>query len=453
MRAVLIASTVALFGAVALAQPRQVVTPPKAVYWVSADTASGMGAMASMTRAQMMTGNIPKQARTLKLELGSTLAPTSGGPNAAHDIPPALQMGRALDLRSPARAQPASPRDPSAPPDPMEVKGRLLLFWGCGERAGPGQPLIVSFAGLQRGQMPAGLNGATLNLPPERGPTSATSRTFGEWPYGDSPRQGANAVPANGSLVGPHFIHGNYTPDIRFTLAADRDFLAPVELTQTKAASGSVAMSWRTIPNATGYFASVIGGRQDQGGAGGDMVMWSSSARKLFGGATGAYIAPADVARLIGERVLMAPTVTSCTVPIEVAQAAPQGFLMFSAYGPEANFVHPPRPADARTPWNQEWVAKVRFKSGMMAMLGQNGTGIGAMAGMGGMTPEQAAEMQRQQCEMRRQQQGAMAGGVGSAIGAATGIPGAGMIGGAMGKAFGKAKQKDQPDDPNCPPS
>jgi len=89
----------------------------------------------------------------------------------------------------------------------------------------------------------------------------------------------------------------------------------------------------------------------------------------------------------------MAPSVTTCTVPLEVSQAAPQGFLMFSAYGPEANFVHPPRPADARTPWNQEWVAKVRFKSGMMGALGQNGTGIGAMAGMAWRTSRGMADL------------------------------------------------------------
>ena len=441
----------ALAGAVAIAQPQQVVTPPKAVYWVSADTTGGLGAMAGVSMSQMMSGNIPTQAKTLKLELGSTLTPTSGAPNAAHDIPPALQMGRALDLRTPTRAAPVSTeREPGQDPSRQEIKGRLILFWGCGEHAGPGQPLIVDFAGLQRGQMPAGLTGASVNIAPERGPSVETSRTFGEWPNSEShARRGANAVPANGSLVGDHFIHGNYSPDIRFSLGADRDFLAGVRMTQTKAASGSVAMSWAVIPNATGYFASIFGGMQGQNGAGGDMVIWTSSARKLFGGPINSYVSPAEAGRLVGERVFLAPSATTCTVPQEVTHAAPQGaMLMFSAFGPEANFVYPPRPADVRTPWNQEWVAKVRFKSGMMAMLGQNGTGVGAM--MGG-TPEQQAEQQRALCEQRRQQQGAMSGGVGGAIGSATGIPGAGMLGGALGHAFGKGKQKDQPADPNCP--
>lgn len=453
MRSMLIAAGVASVAvAVALAQPTtpvQLVTPPKAVYWVSADTISGMMAMGYASRTDMMSGRIPQSVRTLKLDLGSTLAPTSGAPNAAHDIPPTLQMGRALDLKSPQRQKGAAPRGPGSPPDYEEIRGRLLLFWGCGERAGSGQPLVVDFANVARGQIPAGLAGSSVNINIPRGPSPDTSRTFGEWPNSD--QQSARSVPANGSLVGAHFVHGNYTPDIRFSLGADRDFMAPVQLTQTANASGSVGMTWTSIPNATGYFATVIGGMMQQQG-GGDVVIWTSSAKKMFGAPLGDWIPPGEVSRLVGERVFMAPATTSCVVPAEVKTAAPQGMMMFSAFGPEANFVHPPRPADVRTPWNQEWVAKVRFKSGMMGMLGQNGTGIGAMAGMAGMTHEQAAEMQRQQCEARRQQQGAMGQAVGSGIGAATGIPGAGMVGGMMGKAFGKSKQKDQPPDPNCPP-
>ena len=445
------ALTAAFVGAVAIAQPQQVVTPPKAVYWISADTTAGLAAMGMASMAQMRSGAPPSQVRTLKLELGSTLAPSPSAPNAAHDIPPALNMGRALDLRTPTRGQTTpTPRDPTVP-DTQNINGRLLLFWGCGERAGPGQPLIVDFASVQQGQMPAGLSGATLNLQPERGPSPDRSRTFGEWPNPDvNPmRRNDTAVPANGSLVGAHFIHGNYTPDIRFSLGADRDFMAGVQMTQTTAPSGSVALSWAAIPHATGYFASVIGGMQGQGGAGSDMVMWSSSARKIFGGPLNVYLSPADATRLVGERVVMAPSTTTCTVPLEVTRAAPQAaMLMFSAFGPESNFVHPARPADARTPWNQEWVAKVRFKSGSMSMLGVNGTN---MAGMPGLTPEQQAEMQRMQCEQARAQQGAVSGGIGSAIGSATGIPGAGVVGGAMGRAFGRSKQKDQPADPNCP--
>ena len=435
----------ALAGVAAIAQPQQVVTAPKAVYWVSADTQAGLMAMGMASMGQRMSATPPTQVRTLKLELGSTLAPTTGAAGAAHDIPAGLQMGRALDLRTPTRGQVPVERDP-ATPDTTNIKGRLLLFWGCGEHAGPGQPLVVDFAGLRQGQMPAGLTGTGMNLQLERGPSVDRSRTFGEWPNSDANpmRRGSTAVPANGSLVGDHFIHGNYSPDIHFALGADRDFMAGVQMTQTKAPGGAVALRWAAVPNATGYFASVMGGMQGPGDAGGDMVMWSSSARKMFGGPANGYLSPGDAARLVGEHVVLAPATTTCTVPAEVSAAAPQAAMMvFNAFGPESNFAYPPRPADVRTPWNQEWVAKVRFKSGLMTMLGMNGMN---MAAMGGATPEQQAEMQRAQCEQARAQRG----GMGGAIGSATGIPGAGMVGGAMGRAFGH-KQKEQPADPNCP--
>jgi hypothetical protein len=42
------------------------------------------------------------------------------------------------------------------------------------------------------------------------------------------------------------------------------------------------------------------------------------------------------------------------------------------AYGSELNLVHPPRPADPKKPWEQEWATKVRVKSVATAMLGMN---------------------------------------------------------------------------------
>lgn len=48
------------------------------------------------------------------------------------------------------------------------------------------------------------------------------------------------------------------------------------------------------------------------------------------------------------------------------------------AYGPERNFAFPPRPANARAGWQPEWIARARFRSMTMAMLGIN------MAAMGG---------------------------------------------------------------------
>jgi hypothetical protein len=61
------------------------------------------------------------------------------------------------------------------------------------------------------------------------------------------------------------------------------------------------------------------------------------------------------------------------------------------AYGPEANFAYPPRPADPKVAWKPEWIARVRFRSNTMWML--NGPDMGSMMS-GADDEEQEAEAQ-----------------------------------------------------------
>jgi hypothetical protein len=63
---------------------------------------------------------------------------------------------------TPEAAQPV--RDeapPGPPPQHQQPKGRILIFWGCGEHACPGQPYTIDFADMgansQAGQQYAGL--------------------------------------------------------------------------------------------------------------------------------------------------------------------------------------------------------------------------------------------------------------------------------------------------------
>jgi hypothetical protein len=55
------------------------------------------------------------------------------------------------------------------------------------------------------------------------------------------------------------------------------------------------------------------------------------------------------------------------------------------AYGPQADFAYPPRPADTKKPWNPEWIARVRFRSSTMLVPGMEG-----MGGMDGMSSTEA---------------------------------------------------------------
>lgn len=361
--------TAIVLGASAPAQ--RAASGPKARYQMDVATTSGFGGMGAMMgggnpMASLFGGRGGSVQHTLLLRLGSTLTPTGGDPHADHFMPAGADLGASVPLETPQHVTTREEsEEPGAPPDFQRPKGRMLIFWGCGAHAGPGQPVVIDFSKLAAGQMPPHL--FSTDVPVEIGPTEGNSRTYGDWPNSKSHK----TVSAQASLIGDHRVSGDYSPDISFAL--NQDFLAALHATSQSAADGSTPMSWNAVPAATGYFASLFGAQQ-RGDGGGDVVMWSSASRQEIGGGLSSWLAPATVQRLIGQHIVMPPSQTSCTVPAEVKQAAGQ-FMMVQlyAYGPEANFAYPPRPANPKTPWNLEWTAKVRYRSTTGLMLGMPG--------------------------------------------------------------------------------
>ncbi len=369
----------ALLGGVVMfaasAPMAQQATAPKARYNMDVGTVTGMGAMGSgMGGAMAMAfggGGGSKVAHEVRLRLGTSLTPDKGGPKADHFPQPGMKVGKSLPLitpeRSPVEDMPAGFEPP---------KGRLLLFWGCGAHAPKGQPVIIDFAKVAKGQMPPGL--MSVRVPADRGPSVSNSKTYGEWPNGKNGKQ----PQAGSSLIGEHRVAGNYTPEIKFALA--QDFMGGLTA-RTTAVAGATVLSWNALPVATGYHAWAMGGRMDQQrGEMGDMVWWSSSSAKEFGGGLWDWLSPATVQRLIGEKVVMPPSQTSCAIPAEVRAAAPD-FMMANlyAYGPEANFAYPPKPPTGV--WNVEWTTRVRYRSMTSLMVG-GPPGMGGM--MGGGAPQ-----------------------------------------------------------------
>jgi hypothetical protein len=353
-------------AAAAIGQARGGGTGP-AVYWMSADTMSGFAAMAGGGRPSIGSmlggrGGRSSYVRNLTLQLGSPRRP-AGPPSAEHVPPPGLQAGQVLPLTTPQ----STPRTtgPAQPWGQMErPRGRMLIYWGCGERARPGQPAVIDFASMAAGRMPPAF--ANLALKAMTPPSAATSATYGEWPN----ERSQSRIPAAGSLVGEHVVRGNYSPEIRFALGAGQDFLAPVVLTSNAAgASGSIPLVWRPVPGARAWFGSVMGAAQN-----GDFIIWTSSETQAAMMAFD-YVAEADLARLVQSRVLMPATADRCTVPAEVARAAPQSMLSLIAFGGESNFAQP-RPAAAARAWRPEWTVKLRTKSTHMAMLGMTMPGM-----------------------------------------------------------------------------
>ena len=370
-------ASAAIAGTAAAAPPaaKQVVTGPVATYWISAQTTSGMtmgGGAPSMASMMGMArgGNVNK---SLVLQLGSARKPT-GEASAEHLPPSVLRAGPSLPLVTP-RAQPrVDTREEPGPPEGYEKpRGKMLIFWGCGERARPGQPLVFDFAKMASGQMPAGyaqmMN--SLQVSAMQPPSPTRNATYGEWPNEKTRTQ----VPGDGSLIGQHTIRGNYSPQIQFAMSQGQDFLPPVTMTANRRnPTGSFQLGWQPVAGATGYIASTMGGADET------IVLWSSSEVQSLLFALPDYLRPADVQRLLANKALMQPSQTSCTVPKEVIDAAPQSMYQFVAYGGEANFTYPARPQDPKVPWNIEWTVKVRYRSATGGILGMENP----YGGMGG---------------------------------------------------------------------
>lgn len=350
--------------------------PPTAQYQMDIGTVTGFGGMTGGlgSAMSMMFGGRNKPNHMLELRLGSRLAPTGGAPSADHFPNAGSKLGKSLPLLTPTRAT-AEPA--GRMPEQFErPQGRLLLFWGCGAKAGPGQPVVIDFATVAAGQMPPGL--FSTRVPVETGPTMDNSKTYGHWP-----NQKSGKMPdSNASILGEHRVAGNYTPEMKFTLT--QDFMGPLNARSSDATGGATNLQWNSVPAATGYYAWAMGGKMT-GEKMGDMVWWSSSMSRDFGAGLWDWLSPATVQRLIADKTVMPPSQTSCTIPAEVKAAAPQ-FMMgnLTAFGPEANFAYPPKPE--KGVWNPEWTARARYRSTTSLLMGEG------MGGMGDMSSDDRSE-------------------------------------------------------------
>lgn len=351
---------------------------PVARYAMDVGTTTGLAAMGSGMGAGLgmaFGGGANREARQLELRLGSSRTPAGGAPTADHFFLPPARLGKSLPLLSPEKIvdEPDTESRERVPQQFQRPKGRMLIFWGCGDHAPKGQPVIIDFSKIAAGQMPPNL--FSVRVPIDRGVTRLNSTTFGEWPNRASSKQ----PPKDSTLIGAHRIASNYAPEISFTLA--QDYMAGLFVRNAAAASGGIGLTWNSVPTATGYYAWTFGATME-GNQAKDLVWWSSSSAREFGGGLWDWLPPATVSRLVGEGVVLSPATTQCTIPAEVKAASP-GFMMGNmvAYGPEANFAYPPRPAAG--PWRPEWTARVRFRSNSTFFIGGPG-GMGSMGAGGG---------------------------------------------------------------------
>ena len=350
--------------------------PPIATYWMDVATQSGMGmgggGRPDMAQVMAMMNGGGAPMHMLDLRLASKEKPTAA-PEADHLIPPGLQMGASLPLLTPVREEAPAPTS-GMPTQFQRPKGRMLIYWGCGEHAGAGQPTVIDFAKMEPGKVPPGMAAMASMAHVQSGPSSAPG--FGRWPNEKDSRQ----VPVNGSLLGGHKVEANYAPPIAFSLGAGQDFMPGLGLHEAGALpSGASRLAWQPAANATGYALAMFGANGD-----GDVVMWSSAKSAQMPAMD--YLAPSEVKRLVAAGAALPPSASECVLPAEVAAASPTGMVMMIGYGPEADFTDNPKAP--------KWATKVRYKTTASLMRGIGG--MGGYAGNQAAPPQQQAEPQQQ---------------------------------------------------------
>jgi hypothetical protein len=333
-------------------------------YWMRVETNNmsmpGMQAeMPDIPGLSGMLGGFGKAKRSLYLQLNSPYK-ASSDPQATHDIPPVMKMGDTLPLLTPPKGKPGTSEGSEGYEKP---KFRMLVYWGCSEKVRQGQPKVIDTDKMTIEEFGRAMAGRAPS--PQYPPTPRSGWIYSEWPNIKKKID----VQKDSSLIGEHVIHGNYLPDtIRFKIDERHDFMAPVEFTSVKGDhSRGFQFAWKSIPTATGYFATAISHNEKTG----EMILWTSSEVYDTGWGLMHYLSNDDVRRFIKEKVIMPADTTSCAVPGGIFKDARGVAVQFIAYGDELNLVHPPRPDNPkeREKWNPVWTVKVRLKSTGMVVL------------------------------------------------------------------------------------
>jgi hypothetical protein len=383
-----------------------------------------------------------------------------GRVSATQAVPAGLKQGVSIPLLSPPPPPPSttSPRTPFEEREPNEgmpdmPRFQLKLYWGCGGQVREGQPRVLDFS---RDNMAAWGQFMQGRAERDRGATSNNQSSF--WPNATSNRKYAS----DSSLLGSHSVTGQGLPaSIAFELEQAQDFMPEMGLRTVGNKTGVINLTWNALPTAKGYFANATGFAVKPG-QGDDpdemtMVMWSAAEVPDPGGGLVGYLNNSNQERFLRERAILPASATNCEIPSGIFAESMMVNVGAVAYGRELNLVYPARPMDPRTPWNQEWTARVRVKSQASAMI-MDGMGAAASSRRGSSPSrasnssssqssnsapangQQSDEARRRECEAARSSGQSTGASVGSDAGYAVGGGWRGALAGrALGALAGRA--------------
>jgi hypothetical protein len=398
-----LAAIAGIAGAQATKGPAQVVKPPVAQGWIDVATFTGfgmpgMGGGGGAPSPMSMMGSMFGGGQAQKNTFGNTQTSTGGRwvdvtlytsrnpslPEALQAVPAGTQLAPTLKLVAPRIEKAApSPTDEGVVPHEMErPKGKLYLYWGCGENVRPGQPRVLDIATAKPDDFGKFFVSRRAT---QRGAHLAAGRPV--WPNETDFRM----VPPNASLVGEHAFSGQGVPEsFKFAIPAAQDLMPEIALKQTDV-GGATQLEWTALPTARAYFIAAMGAKG--GGTGApdtaEMVFWTSSEVPETGSGLIDYQTNPAVDRWLQEKVLLAPSVTRCMVPKGIFGQQGGGMLRMIAYGNELNLAYPPRPTDPKIAWEPEWAVKVRVKSVANAILGMDMSGMQQRGGGATQAPAQ----------------------------------------------------------------
>ena len=239
---------------------------------------------------------------------------------------------------------------------------KLLLHWGCSERVRSGQPRQLDMTTANASSASNNSNAASaLNLKGravfEHSPSPDSGVAI--WPNSTS----RAVVPKDASLVGKHALSGDNIPaNMQFELKAKQDFMPALAINVNGIKGSATTLNWSRIATAQGYFlmASAKNNRE--------VIVWTSSELPEPGWGLMDYASNESLAQWKRDKIVLAPSQTSCSIPAGIFSQTGGAMLNGIAYGEETSISSRSSGGSTGGGTNEKssWSARIRVKSATM---------------------------------------------------------------------------------------
>jgi hypothetical protein len=203
---------------------------------------------------------------------------------------------------------------------------RILMYWGCGQQTGKGQPKVIKRDALNDEQL------TRLLAPSPR--SSDSSGGLEQVSRAERLVAYYNArMPERTQMHGTHELRSDSTRT-RFTVGEEGEFLPAVTITQVRVSdAGDATIRWDRTGSAVAYFANLYIQRMNSA----DVIIWTSSRIPEAGYLLSqAHPGADEVLRLRNKGVLMHKDAQECTIPSAVIRHAAHAMaVQVHAFGPE----------------------------------------------------------------------------------------------------------------------